>query len=49
MIKQELDLIWIASDGKRFLDKNKAIKHEKKCQEEKNLVEHINDKWNTEF
>ena len=28
MIKQELDFIWITSDGRRFLSKDEAVKHE---------------------
>ena len=28
MIKHELDFVWITSDGKRFLDKGKAVEHE---------------------
>ena len=30
MITHELAKIWITSDGKRFIDKQKAIIHEKK-------------------
>lgn len=28
MIRKELAFVWIASDGRRFLNKSKAIKHE---------------------
>ena len=30
MIKHELDFVWITSDGKRFLDKSKAVTHEER-------------------
>ena len=29
-ITHELDCVWIASDGKKFLDKEKAQKHQDK-------------------
>ena len=32
MIKHELDFVWITSDGKRFLTKDKAVKHEESIQ-----------------
>ena len=32
MIKQELDFVYITSDGKKFLSKDKANKHEKSIQ-----------------
>ena len=38
MISHELAQIWITSDGKRFLSKNEAVKHEKAIQP-KDIVE----------
>ena len=38
MIKHELDFVWITSDGKRFLDKSKAVEHEESLKP-KDLVE----------
>ena len=32
MISHELAQIWIASDGKRFLTKDEAVKHEESIQ-----------------
>ena len=32
MITHELDFVYITSDGKRFLDKSKAVKHEESIQ-----------------
>ena len=32
MINKELDFVWITSDGKRFLSKDKAVKHEESIQ-----------------
>ena len=32
MITHELAQIWITSDGKRFLTKDEAVKHEKSIQ-----------------
>ena len=32
MINKELDFVWITSDGKRFLTKDKAVKHEESIQ-----------------
>ena len=32
MITHELAQIWITSDGKRFLSKDEAVKHEKAIQ-----------------
>lgn len=40
MISHELTQIWICSDGKRFLKKSEAEKHEKLYQEEKLSNEH---------
>ena len=37
MIKHELDFVWITSDGKRILDKSKAVEHEESIQP--NIVE----------
>ena len=38
MLKHELDFVWITSDGKRFLDKAEATKHEASLKP-KDLVE----------
>ena len=32
MINKELDFVWITSDGKRFLTKDQAVKHEESIQ-----------------
>ena len=32
MINKELGFVYITSDGKRFLDKSKAVKHEESIQ-----------------
>ena len=39
MIKKELHFVWITKDGKKFLNKNEAIKHQK------SLSNNIADKW----
>ena len=39
MISHELAQIWITSDGKRFLTKNEAVKHEESIQPT------ITEKW----
>tara|TARA_Y100000401_G_scaffold27934_1_gene20142 strand:- start:1579 stop:1710 length:132 start_codon:yes stop_codon:yes gene_type:complete len=36
MISHELTQIWICSDGKRFLKKSEAEKHEKKLKDNQN-------------
>ena len=41
MITHELAKIWITSDGKRFLDKDKAEKHEAKIQEDINQIDRL--------
>ena len=41
MISNELAQVWITSDGKRFLDKNKAEKHEDKIQEDINQIDRL--------
>ena len=39
MLKHELDFVWITSDGKRFLDKAQATKHEETLHiEEEDIV-----------
>ena len=43
MINKELDFVWITSDGKRFLDKAEATKHEESLKP-KDLVEQWLDK-----
>tara|TARA_R100000655_G_C2937708_1_gene185132 strand:- start:113 stop:262 length:150 start_codon:yes stop_codon:yes gene_type:complete len=39
MITHELAKIWITSDGKRFLDQEKAEEHEEKIQESINEID----------
>tara|TARA_R100000329_G_scaffold27934_1_gene25963 strand:+ start:385 stop:528 length:144 start_codon:yes stop_codon:yes gene_type:complete len=39
MIKKELHFVWITKDGKKFLNENEAIKHQK------SLLHDIVDKW----
>tara|TARA_Y100000401_G_scaffold38325_1_gene28926 strand:+ start:18286 stop:18435 length:150 start_codon:yes stop_codon:yes gene_type:complete len=43
MISHELGLIWICSDGKKFINKNNAIKHEQKVQEENQEIERLQE------
>tara|TARA_R100001530_G_C4316945_1_gene154651 strand:- start:1273 stop:1422 length:150 start_codon:yes stop_codon:yes gene_type:complete len=43
MIKRELANVYIASDGKRFLDKDKAEKHEAKIQEDINQIDRFEE------
>ena len=39
MVKTELDFVYIASDGKKFLNKTKATKHEESLHvEEEDIV-----------
>lgn len=42
MITHELAKIWITSDGRRFIDKQKAIIHEKKIER---IEEKIYERW----
>ena len=41
MLKHELTLVWITSDGEKFLNKDEAIIHEKHLQSEKEVYERI--------
>tara|TARA_R100001594_G_scaffold10158_1_gene24051 strand:+ start:482 stop:631 length:150 start_codon:yes stop_codon:yes gene_type:complete len=43
MITHELAKIWITSDGKRFVDKQKAILHEDKIQETINEIDRFEE------
>ena len=43
MIKKELHFVWITKDGRRFLDKDEAVKHEESLKP-KDLVEQWLDK-----
>ena len=43
MIKHELARVWITSDGKKFLNKKEAEKHEQKY---KVVYDLIQDPWN---
>tara|TARA_R100001594_G_scaffold76323_1_gene110965 strand:+ start:150 stop:299 length:150 start_codon:yes stop_codon:yes gene_type:complete len=43
MITHELAQIWITSDGKRFLKKEQAEKHEKKYQKELKDIEALEE------
>jgi hypothetical protein len=49
MITHELAKIWITSDGKRFLDKDKAIEYEKHIQKEKMYIEELYERYNEEL
>jgi len=39
MIKKELHFVWITKDGKKFLNKDEAIEHQK------TLLNDIADQW----
>ena len=43
MLSHELAQIWICSDGKRFLKKEDAIKHEEKHQKELQDIEALQE------
>tara|TARA_X000001382_G_scaffold130917_1_gene127823 strand:+ start:739 stop:888 length:150 start_codon:yes stop_codon:yes gene_type:complete len=43
MLSHELAQIWICSDGKRFINKNNALKHEQKVQEEYKEIERLQE------
>ena len=45
MIKQELDFIWITSDGRRFLSKDEAVKHEELLNPIPDYDNNIVKKW----
>ena len=38
MIKTELDFVYITSDGKKFLDRDEAVKHQDTLTDPKDLV-----------
>jgi len=38
MIKKELHFVWITKDGRRFLDRDEAVKHEGTLADPKDLV-----------
>ena len=44
MIKKELHFVWITKDGKRFLDKSKAEKHDDTLIDPRDIVEQLIDK-----
>jgi len=46
MIKTELDFVYIASDGKRFLDKDKAENHETKIQHDIFQIDRLEEAMN---
>jgi|TARA_Y100000004_G_scaffold195445_1_gene262475 hypothetical protein len=45
MLKHELALVWITSDGTKFLKKEDAKLHEIKFQEEKSCMERLKNQW----
>ena len=45
MITHELAKIWITSDGKRFIDQQKATEHEDNIQQHKIIAEKLYLKW----
>jgi hypothetical protein len=45
MITHELAKIWITSDGKRFIDKQKAILHEEDYQKEQHIYDKAYTFW----
>jgi hypothetical protein len=45
MLKHELTLVWITSDGTRFLKKEDAKLHEAKFQKEKICKERLKNQW----
>ena len=49
MITHELDLVYITSDGKRFLDKDKAEKYEEKYQKELQDIERLQNHFTEVF
>ena len=49
MITHELAKIWITSDGRRFIDKQKAIMHEKYIQKERKIIEELYERYKSEF
>tara|TARA_R100000700_G_scaffold38218_1_gene49266 strand:+ start:1456 stop:1599 length:144 start_codon:yes stop_codon:yes gene_type:complete len=46
MIKHELAQIWITSDGERFINKDKAIEHEKLYQKHEQELNKLREAWN---
>jgi hypothetical protein len=47
MITHELAKIWITSDGKRFIDKQKAILHEEDYQKEQSIYDKAYQLWSS--
>ena len=45
MITHELAKIWITSDGKRFIDKQKAILHEEDYQKQESIYDKAYTTW----
>ena len=45
MLSHELHIIWICSDGKKFINKEKAINHENKIQKESEDIQKLLDSW----
>ena len=43
MLSHELAMVWICSDGKRFLKKEDAIKHEEKHQKDLQDIEALQE------
>ena len=44
MIKKELHFVWITKDGKKFLDRDEAEKHDDTLIDPKDIVEQLIDK-----
>ncbi len=44
MIKKELEFIWITKDGKKFLDRDEAVKHKDTLIDHKELVSKLMSK-----
>ena len=44
MIKTELDFVYITKDGRRFLDRDEAVKHEDTLIDHKELVSKLMSK-----
>ena len=44
MVKTELDFVYITKDGRRFLDKSKAEKHEELLIDPRDIVDQLIDK-----
>jgi hypothetical protein len=44
MIKKELHCVWITKDGRKFLDRDKAEKHEELLIDPRDIVDQLIDK-----